>query len=69
MLPAGEGEVEVVHIQGKHIKQYGGQDEPRAFIVFSNDTSRRNQIRLRGKGWCRFLHFLSSTLDRNTILN
>ena len=34
MLPAAEGEVEVVHIQDKHTKQYGGQDEPRALIVF-----------------------------------
>ena len=39
MLPAAEGEVEVVHTQNKHTKQYGGQDEPRAFIVFSLDTS------------------------------
>ena len=34
MLPAAEGEVKVAHIQGKHTKQYGGQNEPRAFIVF-----------------------------------
>ena len=34
MLPAAEGEVEVVHIQNKHTKQYGRQDEPPAFIVF-----------------------------------
>ena len=41
MLPAAEGEVEVLHIQGKHTKQYDVQDEPRAFI-FSHDILRRN---------------------------
>ena len=61
MLPVAEGEVEVVHIQDKHTKQYGGQKEYHAIIVFSHGTSQQNQIRLRGKGWCRFLHFLSST--------
>lgn len=34
MLPAAEGEVEVVHIQDKHTKQYSGQKEHHAFIVF-----------------------------------
>ena len=34
MLLAAEGEVEVAHIQYKHTTQYGGQDEPRTFIIF-----------------------------------
>ena len=59
MLPATEGEVEVVHIQDKHTKRYRGQNKPHAFVFFSRDTSRRNQIRLREQGWCRFLLFLS----------
>ena len=34
VLPAAEGEVKVVPIQSEHTKQYGGQNEPRVFIVF-----------------------------------
>ena len=48
MLPAAEGEVEVVHVQHRDTKQYGGQDKPRAFIMFSHDTLRLNQICFRG---------------------
>lgn len=54
LLPAAEGEVEVVGIQDKHTKQYGGQNEPRAFIFTHKFKGRRGGV-----------GFLSSTLPQN----
>ena len=67
MLPPAQGEGEDVSIQDRHTKQCAGQNKPRAFIVFSHNTSRQNQICLRGEGWCGALHFLSSTLTQFII--